>query len=98
MAVGRVNLYPGGLPAGFRRVQVRKKSYSHVLPLCGALIIDVTAAISSVCMDIASRVLFSPGAIAVFLQGFIFMSQSTSVFRRNGLLLNSFLLLTIAVR
>ncbi len=30
-----------------------KSRYSHVLPLCGALIIDVTAVIFICCMDIA---------------------------------------------
>ncbi|MGS9064206.1 tRNA (adenosine(37)-N6)-methyltransferase TrmM, partial [Salmonella enterica subsp. enterica serovar Infantis] len=41
-------------------------------------------------MEIPSQVLFSPGAVAVFLQGCFYMSQSCSVLRRNGFTFKQF--------
>src|SRR5699024_1890948 len=81
----------GGLPAGFRRVQVRKKSLqSCSTSVWGAdyrrygcnLHLFVWISLLGYC----SHPVLSP----FFLQGFIFMSQSTSVLRKGGFTFKQF--------
>ncbi len=89
---------PEGIQQAFVEFKFGKSRYSHVLPLCGALIIDVTAAIFICLYGYPFSGIVFTRRCRRFLQGCFYMSQSGSVLRRNGFTFKQFLSHTIGVR
>ena len=88
-----------GIEQAFIEFKFGKSRYSHVLPLCGALIIDVTAVIF-ICLYgyRFSTTSLSPMLLQFHSEGCPDMSQLKAQLRRDGFTFKQFLWRTIVVR